>query len=324
MKQETFQILSQNYSAPTHANITHFLSTFLPHCTNDVQFLYHTPRHRAYDPSRAPASHVVLSVTPTPGVYTALHDPNSTDPPLCVLHRPWKLNRRALPHGTLVLASHASLDTYLTVGWNTALASRLGLHTGSATCIQGYKGDPDRRIGLVARLRTGVDGSLGRLVESVRREFAGAGELYLPAGGGVRLESRITAVAIMNAFHPEEVERVLDAAEERGWIKDRQSASDLLYLTGAARDYGLEGAAIANMPAICVGHRSCEEWGIRYLAEKLREQWPELTVEEVLEEEEDLGTKKRKPLLASSSEVAPLCTSNLSLSLRMIVSNMYH
>lgn len=38
----------------------------------------------------------------------------------------------------------------------------------------------------------------------------------------------------------------------------------------------------------------------------------------------DLQGRTLLPLLASSSEVAPLCTSNLSLSLRMIVSNMYH
>lgn len=37
----------------------------------------------------------------------------------------------------------------------------------------------------------------------------------------------------------------------------------------------------------------------------------------------DLQGRTLLPLLASS-EVAPLFTSNLSLSLRMIVSNMYH
>lgn len=125
--------------------------------------------------------------------------------------------------------------------------------------------------------------SLGSLAGAVRREFAGAGDLHLPAG---KQESRISVVAIMNAFHPTEIERVLDAAHAAGWIRDRENGANVLYLTGAAREHGLKAAATANMPAICVGHRPCEEWGIRYLGEKVKEQWPDLTVEEVLEEEE--------------------------------------
>ncbi|KAH7057196.1 hypothetical protein B0J12DRAFT_405626 [Macrophomina phaseolina] len=303
MKQETFQALSRCNSPPTHANVTHFLSTLLPPCANDVQFLYHTPRHPSYDPTRIQASHIVLSISPTPGVYAALQQrpPTATDhnQPICILHRPWRLHRRALPPSTLVLASHASLDTYLTVGWNTTLASRLGLLSGTssaAACIQGYKGDAKRKIGLVAALRADTpNNTLATLTDAIKREFAGAGELYLPAGGGresVRLESRITAVAIMSAFHAEEVERVLEAAAERGWIGDRRDGSGMLYLTGTAREHGLEAAAIANMPVVCVGHRPCEEWGMRYLAEKLREQWPELAVEEVSEDEEQPGPKK--------------------------------
>ncbi|GME27905.1 putative ngg1p interacting factor 3 nif3 protein [Neofusicoccum parvum] len=298
MKQETFEILSQQRGAATHAGITHFLSTLLPPCANDVNFLYHTPRYPAYDPSRAAVTHTVLSITPTPGVYTALNNPSSTTPPLCVLHRPWSLTRRALGRGTLVLASHVSLDTYLTVGWNTALASRLGLHTESALCIQGYKGDPQRKVGLVAPLRPGADSTLGALTDAIKREFAGAGDLHLPVGAGLASESRIAVVAIMNAFHAEEIDRVLDAAKDAGWIKDREDGSNVLYLTGAAREYGLEAAAIASMPAVCVGHRPCEEWGIRYLAENLRKQWPGLMVEEVLEEEEPRpGSKKAKQVV---------------------------
>ncbi|KAF9632624.1 putative ngg1p interacting factor 3 nif3 protein [Lasiodiplodia theobromae] len=293
MKQETFSVLLPHCGPPTHASITHFLSTLLPPCTNDVNFLYHTPRHPAYNPSRAIASHVVLSVAPTPGVYAALNSPEPASPPLCFLHRPWQLNRRAVPRGSLVIASHTSLDMHLTVGWNLTLAGRLGLQTESALCIQGYKGDPRRKIGLVARVRPGVDPSLASLTDTVKREFAGAGDLHLPAGASLGPGSRVTAVAIMNAFHPEEIDRVICAAREAKWIGDHEDASNVLYLTGAARDYGLKAAAMAGMPAICVGHRPCEDWGVRYLAEMLKEQWPELTVEEVLEEEEPRAAPKK-------------------------------
>ncbi|OJD37528.1 ngg1p interacting factor 3 nif3 [Diplodia corticola] len=303
MRQETFNVLPPRGGPPSHASVTQFLSSLLPPAANDVNFLYHTPRHPAYDPSRTVVSRVVLSIAPTPGVYAALNTASSSTPPLCVLHRPWQLDRRAVPKGTLVIASHTSLDMYLTVGWNITLAGRLGLHIPSAVCIQGYKGDPQRRIGIVAKVRPGVTPSLGSLTDAVRREFAGAGDLHLPAGAALGSDSRIAVVAIMNAFHPDEINRVVHAAKEAKWIGENDDASNVLYLTGAARDYGLEAAAAASMPAICVGHRSCEEWGVRFLAETLKEQWPELSVEEVLEEEEPrAGPKKAK----NATERVPL------------------
>lgn len=166
----------------------------------------------------------------------------------------------------------------------------------SAVCRQGYKGDPDRKIGLVAKL--GKPTSLNSMVTAIRGEFGGIGDVFPTTATGVQSNgekpegSMIHVLAIMNAFHAEEIDRVLDAAHSAEWIDDSKDGASVLYLTGEARDYGLEAISKVNMPAVCVGHRACEEWGIRYLAAETRKRWPEVEVIEVLEEEIRLPSKR--------------------------------
>jgi len=319
--------LHLNRTLPSHAEFTTFLQTFLPPqapatttitkrdgniatiTKSDVPFLYHTPRHPAYSPTRNLVSKVIFSITPTSGVYSAFHtrsvhapdqspaDANAHASAVCFLHRPWSLDRRAVPRGALILASHVSFDAYLTVGWSVSLAARLNVEMDSVRCIQGYKGDPERRIGLVGKLKTST--SLAAITDLIRGEFDGAGELYqLPAEDTPEISSvpstTIDAVAIMNAFHAEEVERVTSTAEALLPASTDPFGPRILYLTGAARELGLESAKAANMPAFCVGHRACEEWGIKYLAQMTRERWPALDIIEVLEDEEKSEVREKK------------------------------
>ena len=51
------------------------------------------------------------------------------------------------------------------------------------------------------------------------------------------------------------------------------------------------------MAVVCVGHRICEEWGIRHMARLLREEWPGLTVDEVLEDESEVPEVVKKEAL---------------------------
>lgn len=319
--------LHLNRTLPSHAELTIFLQTFLPPqapatttitkkdgniatiTKSDVSFLYHTPRHPAYSPTRNLVPRVIFSITPTPGVYSAFHtrsihgrgqapgDTNACASAVCFLHRPWSLDRRAVPRGALILASHVSFDAHLTVGWNVALATRLNIDIDSARCIQGYKGDPERRIGLVGKLKAST--TLATITGLIRGEFDGAGELYqLPAEDRPETLSvpstTIDVVAIMNAFHGEEVERVASTGEALLPASSDPVGPRILYLTGAARELGLEKAKAVNMPAFCVGHRACEEWGIKYLAQMTRERWPALDVIEVLEDEEKSEVREKK------------------------------
>jgi putative NIF3 family GTP cyclohydrolase 1 type 2 len=284
----------QRPKKPTHAVVSRFVASILPPKENDVPRLYHSPRNPRYDPETAVVDEIALSVTPTPGVYThigyapddtsieypALHSPLRSRPPrtLCFLHRPFTLDRRSVRRGTLVLSSHTSFDELLTVGWNTALAERLGMDVGDSVCVQGYKGDLERKIGIVGHVSMPRDLLLSR----VKEEF---GEVELAHDG---LSDQIYAVAIMNAFHEDEVHRVLELALQRGWAAadDDAPGRHLIYLTGQSRVGGLQAAKALGMTVACVGHRPAEDWGICYLAAQLRAAFPAVPVKEVYEEEE--------------------------------------
>jgi putative NIF3 family GTP cyclohydrolase 1 type 2 len=288
---------------PTHEAITRFVETFLPPKENDVQRLYHVPRNPRYDPETAVVEQIVLSVTPTPGVYSLIGYPLDEStvgatmplpriyprPPrtLCFLHRPFNLDRRSVRKGTLVLSSHTSFDEVLTVGWNTVLAERLGMKTADCLCVQGYKGDPERRIGIIGR----VSKPLGAVLDRIQDEF-GVSEL---AHEGSSREIHI--IAIMNAFNEDEVHRVLAMAQECGWITEGEDGSHMLYLTGQPRVSGMEAAKALGMAVACVGHRQAEDWGIRFLGQELRKFFPSVRVEEVYEEEIPIVREKKVPVV---------------------------
>lgn len=187
--------------------------------------------------------------------------------------------------GTLVLASHTSFDESLTVGWNIALAGALGVDVRVSECVQGYKGDADRKIGIVGPVGAGA----GALEDVLREQF---GEVEVRAG-----EAReVRVVAIMNAFTPGEIERVMEVAVRRGWIASREEegGNQLLYLTGQPRESGMKAAEEFGIQVVCVGHRKAEDWGIRYMATRLREHFPGVDVKEVYEEEEPRVKEVRK------------------------------
>lgn len=295
----------QRSRKPTHATITRFIESLLPLKENDVPRLYHVPRNPRYDAETAVADQLVLSVTPTAGVRKLIgyvpedSIPASLDsrgpfrprPPrtLCFLHRPFDLDRRSVRRGTIVLSSHTSFDELLTTGWNTALAARLSMDVERCLCVQGYKGDPERRIGIVGEVAVLRDVLLKRIEE----EF---GQFELGHDG---LSDQIRVIAIMNAFHGDEVNRVLQMAIERGIVHVDGDApgKHILYLTGQARAGGLEAARALGMTVVCVGHRQAEVWGIRYLGEQLRQSFPGVRVEEIYEDEEP-KVKVKKPKAA--------------------------
>ncbi|KAK4999249.1 hypothetical protein LTR66_001675 [Elasticomyces elasticus] len=269
----------------THASLAHFLASYFPTRARDT----------------APVERIVLSVTPTEGVYSAISRP-SARAPLVFLHRPFTLERSRVRRGTRVVSSHVGFDEVLTVGWNTELAARLGIDVAKSSCVQGYKGDPSRRIGIVGH----VTADTGTLSAKIQHEFGGWDGVYgFGANGSEHVEKPIKVVAIMNAFHPEEVERVLLAAHEKQWIPDPKNGSEILYLTGQVREPGLAAALATEMNIVCVGHRAAEEWGIRFLASELRQHYPLLEVEEVYEEEELVPRKPKNTSKSTSVDVRP-------------------
>lgn len=283
----------------THAAVTRFVTSLLPLKENDVPLLYHTPRRRRYDADLALIDRIVLSITPTPGVYSFIGHTETYHPPrtLCFLHRPWQLDRRAVRGDTLVLSSHTSFDENLTVGWNPPLARRLGMINEEWFCVQGYKGDATRKIGIVGSV------SIPRhtILQRIQSEF---GQTELIHEGQ---SEEIHVVAIMNAFNEEEVTRVLGMAEERGWVPDASLEAQgrhVVYLTGQPRESGMLAATALGLTIACVGHKTTEEWGIRFMAEALRTAFPNVPVEEVYEQEEPVVRKpKKEPITLVSTPV---------------------
>jgi putative NIF3 family GTP cyclohydrolase 1 type 2 len=280
---------------PTHAAVTRFVASLLPFKENDVPLLYHVPRRRRYDAELAFLDRIVLSITPTPGVYPFIGHTEAYHPPrtVCFLHRPWQLDRRAVRGDTLVLSSHTSFDENLTVGWNPPLATRLGMSEDNWFCVQGYKGDPTRKIGIVGAVSVQRD----TILERIQHEF-GQTELIHPGES-----DEIRVVAIMNAFNEEEVMRVLDMAQEREWVPDAsfEASRHVLYLTGQPRESGMLAATALGLTVACVGHRTTEEWGIQFLAAALRAAYPNVPVEEVYEEEEPIIRRPKKEIVAPAS-----------------------
>ncbi|KAI0015111.1 hypothetical protein F4780DRAFT_773768 [Xylariomycetidae sp. FL0641] len=262
---------------PSLGTLHAFLRARIPPRARDVPFLYHAPRPSAPVPS--PSSHVVLAITPTtPGFYASLSSSSSS---AAFLHRPWSLDRRRVPRRAAVLASHTGFDAALTVGHNPVLAARLGVVVLAAV-VREFGAPLERAVGFDAPDAADDD------------------------EGGTGPETMIEVVAIMNAFRPDEVERVAKAAaqalrdpsntttsEEEGEEErdddddddDDSCCRNVLYLTGAVREPGLQAARDRQMAVVCVGHRVCEEWGIRYLGELLKQTWPAMRVDVVLEDE---------------------------------------
>lgn len=345
--------------------LSHFAQLSPLAAAAEVPWLYHSPlpprrKQQQTEPGTQPqqlpprplpansgVKKLVLSITPTEGVHTALgasplapplNHPSSdgiTEPApakvtipntfkrqtgsrekfttAAFLHRPWSLTRGRLPHGTTVWTSHKAFDESLTTGYNLALLERLGANVKDPKVLVGYKGDEGRRIGVVAGFKeTGKDGLetddvRGRIVAQFG-DLTGEGAWFgfddppqkpvndddaLPEKE-TKKSSKITSIACMNAFHPAEVDRVATIAVEAGLVTSLDDCSGLLYLTGAVREEGLEAALKKGMKVVCVGHRLCEVWGIAYLAERVKERWPEVEVQVVDEEEVKPPPKEKK------------------------------
>lgn len=177
------------------------------------------------------------------------------------LHRPWQLHQAALPPGTGVLYHHLPFDETLTTGYNMRLAAALGL-----TDLEplGYKTAsdpadahlPPRPIGMIGTASSHSFDEWKTLINSL---FGGYDRAEL---GSVRVPEKVAVVGAMNPA-------LVQEAHARGVG---------LYLTGEYRKGTQDTVDETGMAVIAIGHRRTEEWGLRALANLLREKWPGLRV----------------------------------------------
>lgn len=226
----------------------------------------------------------------------------------------------------MVLASHARYDELLTTGWNEALADdhlilpSPDASTGQSTriCLQGYKNDPERRIGLVGLL-TDVQ-ITAQYAFRLSQAFGGHDALRIAGHEGTPSHSEeknsvasgsedsvsgtssttVKVLACLNAFNPEIIDRIVESAGQLG-----VPPNQVLCLTGAVRDAGVEAATAADMSFLAVGHKRCELWGMGYIQEKLRSEFREVEIIHVDEEEPPRDATKKVPRHRNVDTVDP-------------------
>ncbi|GHJ86642.1 hypothetical protein NliqN6_3044 [Naganishia liquefaciens] len=298
---------------PTYATLTAWLHHLLPAAPTHVPLIYHAPRTRPRQRHPLPIiTRIICSVTATEGIYPLLSQASGGGVAAVVLHRPWDLDRRRVLEqepSTLVLASHERLDESLTTGHNVPLLQRLGVPGGAGVSaggmvpIVGYKGDPDRKIGLVARLGEGADDddddddddaphTLEEWTTKIHAEFDGM-ESIVPSTPAERATYPAPRyIACMNAFEPPVIDRALAAAQSLS--PEPINPQEIIYLTGQPRALGTTHAAERRIPCLFTGHRRAEVWAINYLAGLLREEFEGVEVVVVDEEKEEEEMQRRK------------------------------
>jgi putative NIF3 family GTP cyclohydrolase 1 type 2 len=160
--------------------------------------------------------------------------------------------------------------------------------------VVGYKDDPERKMGLVGLVDAGR--TRREWAQLVRTEFGGL-EREMGCEDG---ERHVMAIACMNAFEPRFLDRSVEAASELASLGTLRAdcavpeiqAADVLYITGESRSLGEKVARQLGMPVLFVGHRRCERWAIRYLAELARRDLPGMEVV-VVDEEESVAKRAR-------------------------------
>lgn len=166
------------------------------------------------------------------------------------LHRPWQLQPGQLAADIGVLAYHLAFDENLTLGFNPRLATVLGM---SNLEVLGEK--QGRPIGMIGNIPPQSNSGYCYCVEEI---FGG----YDAAHGDDREVSRVAVVGAMtDALVREAADRGVD-----------------LYITGQLRQLAQAAVLETRISVVGVGHRRCEEWGLRALSGVLCDRWSRLEV----------------------------------------------
>jgi putative NIF3 family GTP cyclohydrolase 1 type 2 len=201
-----------------------------------------------YWPSTRPISRLGLALEPWPQL-AEWASAERLD--AIFLHRPWKLQPGQLAPDVGVVAYHLAFDERLTLSFNPRLAEVLGL---SAVEVLGEK--QGRAIGMLGEIPAHNFASYCCYLDEV---FGGQDE----ARAGV--QSEVKRVAVVGAM--------TDAL-----VREAASRGADMYITGQLRQPAQAAVLETGIGVVAVGHRRCEEWGLRALAGVLRERWFRLEV----------------------------------------------
>jgi putative NIF3 family GTP cyclohydrolase 1 type 2 len=168
------------------------------------------------------------------------------------VHRPWKLQLEQPELKNLgVISYHLAFDEGLTLGFNPRLSQVLGM---SGIEILGKK--QGRAIGMIGEI---LPQSFDHFCSQIDEIFGGKEQVY---PGNCQQVSRVAVVGAMTEV------LVIEAAARGANI----------YLTGQWRQPAQAAVLETGINVIAVGHRRCEEWGLRALAGVMQERWSKLEV----------------------------------------------
>ena len=168
------------------------------------------------------------------------------------LHRPWQLQEGQLASAVGVVAYHLAFDERLTLGFNPRLAAVLGMSTLE---VLGEK--EGRAIGMIGNIPTQSFASYCCCIEEV---FTGHEEVR--ESGVCREVSRVAVVGAMT-----------DAL-----VREAASRGADVYTTGQLRQPAQAAVLETGIGVVGVGHRRCEEWGLRAMSGVLCERYSRLEV----------------------------------------------
>lgn len=166
------------------------------------------------------------------------------------LHRPWKLELEQLSQEIGVVSYHLAFDERLTLGYNTRLAQVLCMSNFS---VLGKK--QGRAIGMIGNIPTVSFTSYSSLVDEV---FGGKEKC-------LGMETEISRLAVVGAMN--------EALVREAFLRGAR-----LYITGQLRQPAEIAVMETGIGVIAVGHRRSEEWGLRAIANILRERWFNLEI----------------------------------------------
>jgi putative NIF3 family GTP cyclohydrolase 1 type 2 len=194
-----------------------------------------------YRPSPRPVSRIGLALEPWSGIGTWVRE-ECLD--ALFLHRPWRLDERELPPDIGVLAYHLAFDLTLTLCLNPLLADTLHM-----TAVVPFAFKDSLPLGMLGDIRSTP---LETFVALLTKTFATPPEITETHTETV---SRLAVVGAMN-----------DAL-----IREAAAQGVQLYITGQFRQPARRAVQETRMTVALIGHTTSELWGLRALADLLRQ-----------------------------------------------------
>jgi putative NIF3 family GTP cyclohydrolase 1 type 2 len=168
-----------------------------------------------------------------------------------MIHRPWRLPEDQIPDSIGILAYHLAFDEHLTIGYNPRLAEVLDISS-----LEKFGDKHGRPLGMAGHISPCTFAVFHALVYQV---FGGLENTFADFSREIK---RVAVVGAMNRS------LIMQAAER-----------DIdVYITGQFRKEAAPAVIDTGINVIVVGHQRSEKWGLRTMANILRERWAGLEV----------------------------------------------